>query len=142
MSPFRRGPQARNTGKDFGDWLRIVTTNVIRDYVRGHLGDPLQAALENDLPRGAFIREIATSPLVERLPGHSPMLTAVQTARQLLELAASRLSDVQLRVLRCWLEGANMDEIAVGLGLSGPEEAERLKRSAVAILRREFASPV
>jgi DNA-directed RNA polymerase specialized sigma24 family protein len=131
--------QTRNQQKTFGDWICIVTANVIRDHVRDHLGDAMANAVEPSAGAGPLLTDFATSPWVSRLPARPAMMTAAQTARELLEFAKSRLPKDQFRALALWVEGAGFEEIAEDLGLPNAEDAERLKRSAVATLRREFA---
>jgi DNA-directed RNA polymerase specialized sigma24 family protein len=126
----------RHTDKTFGDWVRIVAKNQVRDYVREQMGAATAPAGEPSLKR--LLNEFASSPALEEL-GERPPLTAAQTARQLLEFAARRLPQDQLRVLGLWLEGATFEEMAEG-GERDPDDARRLLRAAVATLRREFSS--
>lgn len=125
----------RNPDKTFADWIRIVTKNVIRDYVREQLGPVTSGDGEVSLKR--LLNEFASSPALEE-QGVRPPLTAAQTARELLEFARKRLPAGQLRALALWLEGATFEDIASELG-SDVEEARKLLRAGVATLRREFA---
>lgn len=124
----------RNNEKAFEDWLRIVTKNVIRDYVRGKAGSQRRNAGEPSVKR--LLNDFASSPLLEEL-GCRPPITWAQTARELLEFASKRLTTQQWVVLEAWLKGASFEEIAVELNLDA-EFARQTLRSAVAILRRYF----
>jgi len=126
---------ARNPGKTFADWMRIVTKNAVRDFVRAKLGPRPQSP--NEPSRKRLLNEFASSPLLEEL-GVRPPLTAAQTARELLEFASARLSTPELRMLAAWLEGSSFDEIAESEGLSS-DEARKVVRAAIATLRRHFA---
>jgi RNA polymerase sigma factor (sigma-70 family) len=121
--------RAANADKTLLDWLRIVTKNVIREYVSEHL-----AAQERNLSANRLLNEFALS-------GGSgtvrPPYTDSETARQLLEFARVRLEPQQVRVLGRWLEGATFDEIGSELGMSS-SQAHRLKDDAVERLRRHF----
>jgi hypothetical protein len=66
-------------------------------------------------------------------------MTAAQTARQLLEFARSHLPVAQLEALTRWLDGGSFEDIEDECGLS-PNEARKLVRAAVAVLRRRFAT--
>lgn len=125
----------RHAEKTFADWVRIVTKNQVRDYVREQLGATSAGADEPSLKR--LLNEFASSPALEEL-GERPPLTAAQTARQLLEFATRRLPADQLRVLGLWLEGASIAEMVEGGGSA--DGTRRLLRAAVATLRREFGA--
>lgn len=128
--------RARNADKGFEDWLRIVTANVVRDYVRHELRDALSRdPAEPSTTR--LLNEFRTAPILETL-GIRPPITAAQTARELLQFAEDRLPAEQLSALRAWLEGAEHDEIAQDAGLPEAEDARRLVRAAIATLRRHF----
>ena len=126
---------ARNPGKNFEDWMRIVTKNAVRDFLRKKLGARPQSPGEPRRKR--LLNEFASSPLLDEL-GVRPPLTAAQTARELLEFARARLSTPQLRILAAWLEGSSFDEIAEDEQLSA-DEARKVIRAAIAALRRHFA---
>lgn len=68
-----------------------------------------------------------------------PPMTAAQTARELIEFARAHLRADQFTGLTRWMDGADLGEIAAELALPDPDEARKLVRSAVAVLRREFA---
>lgn len=130
---------AANPGKDFGDWIRIVTVNLARDHVSSRLGFAERAGDEAPLNK----RMLHT--LASLLPGDDdhrlafrPLMTDAQLARELLEYAARSLDPAQLRALRRWLAGASFDEIAAELGLAAPRDADKLVRAALARLRRHF----
>lgn len=123
--PWKRS----HRGKDFGDWMRIVTKNVIRDYVREQLG---AASPAGDISAKRLLNEFASSPAFEA-HGVRPPFTAAQTARELLEFAKKWLPSEQFDVLSGWLEGARFEDLA-----DDAEIARRLMRAAVATLRRHF----
>jgi DNA-directed RNA polymerase specialized sigma24 family protein len=124
----------RHPDKTFEDWIRIVTSNVMRDHVREAMGD----AAVFELPSAKrLFNEFATSPVIGEL-GIRPPITNAQTARELFEFAQSRLPEDQLRALVLWVEGASSEEIAAELGLADEEAAAKLVRAAVAVLRRAF----
>jgi DNA-directed RNA polymerase specialized sigma24 family protein len=123
----------RHLDKNFGDWIRIVTKNAIRDYVREQLGAP-QTSGEPSVKR--LLNEFASSLAFEDR-GVRPPFTAEQTARQLVEFAHAHLPADQLGVLRAWLEGGSFEDIAAESGGTA-NDARRLMRAAVATLRRKF----
>lgn len=129
--------QKPRADKGFDDWMRIVTSNAIRDHVRS-LGarrrDPAA-----DPTVGRLLGEFARSPAIDEL-GMRPPITAAQTARQLAEYAKRHLPREQLRALRSWLEGTTFDEMAVELSLGSAENARRVLRSGIAALRRKFST--
>jgi hypothetical protein len=128
-----------NPGKDFGDWIRIVTVNMARDHVSSRLGDAQRS--DDEVPRNK--RMLNT--LASLLPGdddhrlaYRPLMTHTQLARELLEYAARALDPTQFWALRRWMDGASFDELAVELGLAAPRDAHKLVRAALARLRRHF----
>lgn len=120
--------------KTLFDWLRIVTTNLVRDYVREQLG-PLPNDQAEPSPK-RLLNEIRSAPRSLEL-GVRPPFTLTQTARQILDFAQARLPQPQLQVLAAWLEGGAYQEMAAELG-QGAEESRKLLRAAIATLRREF----
>ena len=127
-----------NPGKDFGDWIRIVTTNVARDHVSSRLGS---AGRGSDQP----LNKRMLNTLASLLPADDdhrlafqPLMTNVQLARELLEYAARSLDPVQFLALRRWIDGASFDELAAELRLASPRDADKLVRAALARLRRHF----
>jgi DNA-directed RNA polymerase specialized sigma24 family protein len=127
--------RARHPDKTIEDWLRIVVKNVMRDRARRALG-ARGPADEPSVKR--LLNEFAASPAIETL-GRRPPMTAAQTARQLLEFARSHLPVAQLEALTRWLDGGSFEDIEDECGLS-PNEARKLVRAAVAVLRRRFAT--
>jgi len=130
--------QKAHGDRTFEDWIKIVTKNAIRDYVRRQIGRP-PTSDEAITPTG-LLNELAASPLVESL-GVRPPITAAQTARELLEFANANLPAEQVAALRLWLDGADDDEIARAEKIS-PGEARKRLRAGVAVLRRRFAARV
>lgn len=121
----------------FADWIRIVTKNAVRDHLRDQLGTgkPAQAG-EPSVKR--LLNEFAVSPAIQaEEPGHRPAVTAAQTARELLEFAASRLPAGHLRALRQWLDGASFEEIGRAEG-EASAVTRRKVRAGIAVLRRHF----
>jgi len=127
--------RARHPDKTFEDWIRIVAKNVVRDRAREALGARTSSA-EPSVKR--LLNEFASSPRVESL-GVRPPMTAAQTARQLLDFAQSHLPSDQHRALTLWLEGATFAEIESECELAN-DDARRLVRAAVAVLRRQFTA--
>jgi hypothetical protein len=130
-----------NPGKDFGDWIRIVTVNIARDHVSARLGRAARAGSDD----GAPLNKRMLNTLASLLPGDDdhrlafrPSMTNVQLARELLEYAARSLESAQLHALRRWMDGASFDELARELGLATPRDADKLVRAALARLRRHF----
>ncbi|HEY5959841.1 MAG TPA: hypothetical protein VIV60_24975 [Polyangiaceae bacterium] len=124
----------RNRDKLFEDWLRIVTTNVIRDYLRERVGS--LGGNDADLSVKRLLNEFASAPSLEEL-GTRPPYTAAQTARELMEFANSRLRPEQLRVFFAWLQGETFEDIAVEQQRDA-EAVRQLLRSSIAVLRRHF----
>lgn len=127
-----------NPGKDFGDWIRIVTVNLARDHMSARLGEAGRAD-------EAKLNKRMLNTLASLLPtgedqrlAFRPAMTDVQMARELLEYAARSLEAVQLRALRRWMDGASHDELAAELGLATARDADKLVRAALARLRRQF----
>jgi hypothetical protein len=130
-----------NPGKDFGDWIRIITVNIARDHVSARLGGAARAGSDD----GAPLNKRMLNTLASLLPGDDdhrlafrPSMTNVQLARELLEYAARALESTQLHALRRWMDGASFDELAGELGLANPRDADKLVRAALARLRRHF----
>ena len=130
-----------NPGKDFGDWIRIVTINIARDHVSARLGGAARAGSDDEAP----LNKRMLNTLASLLPGDDdhrlafrPAMTNVQLARELLEYAARSLESTQLHALRRWMDGASFDELAAELGLANPRDADKLVRAALARLRRHF----
>lgn len=127
----------RHSDKTFGDWIRIVTKNVLRDYISAELGEVDSGAPKTEPSPKRILNEFARSGIVEDI-GVRPPFTAAQLARQLLDFARARLPPDHLSALTLWLDGAGFEEIAAELGLESPEAARSLVRAALAVLRRKF----
>lgn len=126
-----------NPGKDFGDWIRIVTVNIARDHMTSRLG----ARSDNK----AHVNKRMLNTLASLLPtdedqrlAFRPSMTNVQMARELLEYAARSLEPTQLHALRRWMDGASFEDISEELTLATPRDADKLVRAALARLRRHF----
>jgi RNA polymerase sigma factor (sigma-70 family) len=127
--------QAANPDRSIDDWLRIVTKNAIRDYLRAQFG-PRSASDQPSVKR--LLNEYASSdPLEER--SVRPPFTLAETARELFEFAKRHLPPAQLRALQLWLEGASFDEIAQDQS-SSAEQAQQQLHAGIAVLRRHFRS--
>jgi DNA-directed RNA polymerase specialized sigma24 family protein len=130
---------AANPGKDFGDWIRIVTVNLARDHVSSRLGAAERA--DDEPPRNKRMLNTLASLLPaddDHRLAFRPLMTNKQLARELMEYAARALDRVQLRALTLWIEGASFEELAAELDLPRPQDATRLVRAALARLRRHF----
>jgi hypothetical protein len=130
---------AANPGKDFGDWIRIVTINIARDHVSSRLGVAGRASEKPALNKRMLNTLASLLPAGDdhRL-AFRPLMTNVQLARELLEYAARSLDPAQYLALRRWIDGASFDELAAELGLATPRDADKLVRAALAKLRRHF----
>jgi hypothetical protein len=116
-----------------------VTKNAIRDHIRERLRQRSERATQGEVTVKSLTNEFARSPAIERL-GLRPRMTAAQTARQLLEFAASHLPADQYRALTLWIQGASFDDIGAELAAPGPDAGRNLVRAAVAVLRRQFGA--
>ncbi len=130
---LQRPWQDAHPDKTLTDWLRIVSTNVARDYVRERAGRAAGAALDRRL-----VASLATLlPDEDELPQASDLSsTSAHAARELLRWAERHLPADQLAALAAWLDGEGFDAIAGSLVLSDPAAAQRLVRAALASLRR------
>ena len=126
--------RARHPEKSLLDWLRIVSANVTRDYLRELRGH----SKPDELPSPKQLMNAFSAVLSVDDLGTRPPMTWAQTARQLLEFAHARLDPSQLGALEEWLKGASFEEIAKIAG-GDAEAARRSVRAALAVLRREFA---
>jgi DNA-directed RNA polymerase specialized sigma24 family protein len=135
--------KVENPTKTFSDWIRIVASFTVNDYVRAALGRRRAASSSGEDPLPSIKRllnEFATAPANEELYGQSrPPFTAAQTARQLLEFAEATLAPAPRRALALWLDGASFEEIGADLSVDDAE-ARKLVRASVATLRRRFAA--
>lgn len=128
-----------NADKAFEDWLRIVTANLVRSYLRGELALARSGGSSAPTPNQLF-RDFFEA-MGEREPGVRPPVTPVQTARQILEFSRAHLPRDQSRALELWLEGFEFSEIGTEIGgATDPNDlGRRLVRAACATLRRRFA---
>ena len=133
---------AANPDRDAGDWLRIVTTNVIRDYVRKQLGSSAPGpGMEDSGAKKRLLHTLAsTLPPDDLAPSLRPPVTDQQTARELLEYAEHHLPHEQMRALEAWLQQADFAEVGRVAGVKEDlaRGGERLVRAALARLRRQF----
>ena len=127
----------RHPSKDFGDWLRIVTANVVRDYVREHRGPSRSPSDALSVKR--LLNEFSMRTTLGDEQMHEPPFTPLQTARELCEFAERRLPADQLGALTLWLQGATFEDIGTELGIT-EDEGRKTVRAAVAMLRRHFAA--
>ncbi len=128
---------ARHPDKGFEDWLRIVTAFTVRDHVRHTLGRSKQH--DPDMPsHKRLLNEFVASPSIDEVGGFRPSYTSAQLADKLLGFARERLSTDRLDALTLWLQGADYGEIAESMGHHDADEARRLLRAAIAVLRRQF----
>lgn len=130
-----RAWRAVNPEKNFGDWMRIVLANAVRDYVRAQLGSR-RATADEPSPK-QLLNEFAAAGQ-EREFGVRPPFTDARTARELLEFARNRLDPIRLRILEMWLVGETPEHIQATLQLPD-DDARKLLRATLAVLRRHFA---
>ena len=123
-----------NPNKDFGDWMRIVIANAVRDYVRGQLGSR-RSTSDEPSPK-LLLNEFATTPINEDV-GIRPPFTDARTAQELLEFARARLTPERVQVLEHWLMGESLEGIAQAVKLD-VEAARKQLRATLAVLRRHF----
>jgi DNA-directed RNA polymerase specialized sigma24 family protein len=128
--------------KTLGDWLRIVTSNVIRDYARERSGRSARERAKQEAPAGLADKRLLHS-LATLLPGDDDLppaealsATSSQAARDLAAWAESRLPPEQLAALSAWLQGESFEDIAASLSMADAIAAKRLVRAALASLRR------
>jgi DNA-directed RNA polymerase specialized sigma24 family protein len=121
--------------KSLGDWLRIVTANVARDYVRERTG-------RSSSGTRALDKRLVSS-LATLLPDDddlrpAPMLsqTSSHAARELARWAEEQLPKDQRAALASWLQAASFEDIATEIGVVDAAAAKRVVRAAVAALRR------
>lgn len=131
--------RAAHPGKTTADWLRIVATNVIRDYVTQQLGAAPKRADRPSAGKRLMNTLAEALPADDEAPALRPKVTDQQAARTILAAAREILSPEQAEVLNLWLRGADGAEIARELGLADGAAAFRLMRAALARLRHRFA---
>jgi DNA-directed RNA polymerase specialized sigma24 family protein len=123
--------------KTFADWITIVTVNVIRNYIVAKLGAP-------QADRSSVKQLVNTFADGLKLDGDEPIvrpqMTNRETAHQILEYAQDHLAEDQMAVLAGWLEGSSFEELAAELRLADARTADKLLRSSLAKLRRQFGS--
>jgi hypothetical protein len=124
----------RNPGREFSDWLTIVTVNVVRNYISAKLGAPAA----DGTPIKQLVNTLADAMPLDGAPLVRPHITTKETAHRIFAYARDHLDDDQLAALTGWLEGSSFDEIARELLLADSKAAERLVRAALARLRRKF----
>jgi DNA-directed RNA polymerase specialized sigma24 family protein len=129
--------------KTLGDWLRIVTANVARDYVRERRGRArgdgnVRGDLEARLDKRMLASLATLLPDDDDLAPSTPMLsqTSRHAAHELARWAEHRLPPDQLSALTAWLQASSFEEIAAELGVADAAAAKRVVRAAVAALRR------
>jgi DNA-directed RNA polymerase specialized sigma24 family protein len=132
-----------NPDRDAGDWLRIVATNVARDYARERRGRA-STGPDGRRPDKRQLEVLATLlPDGDDLPAATTMsATSRHAARELAAFASGRLPTDQGRALAAWLAGASFEELGRDLGLEDAATAKRLVRAAVASLRRHATADV
>jgi DNA-directed RNA polymerase specialized sigma24 family protein len=125
-------------GLAFMPWLILVAKRVAIDCQRAHPDyvDRRRSAAPDEA-RGAWISPLPM-PSETQLPAGRPPMTNRLMAKQILRYADGALEAPQRRALEMWAGEGSLDDIARELALGGPDEAERLVRSAVERLRRHF----
>ena len=130
---------AANPGKTIDDWLRIVVTNVVREYVTRQLGG---SSPSDDGSNKRWFHTLASAFSEDDANDSAlrPPVTDQQTALEILEFAARHLPGDQMRALGAWLQQHDFAEIGriAGLTVEHARGGERLVRAALARLRREF----
>lgn len=127
----------------FMRWLTVVAKRVAIDAQRAHPDyvDRRRAAPRadggEDVPPGVWL-EMEELPDEGAVGSSRPPMTNRVTARQILRYADGVCSEPQRRALEMWAGQASREDIARDLGLPGPDDAERLVRSAVERLRHHF----
>jgi hypothetical protein len=121
-------------GKTFDDWLTIVVTNVIREYVAERLGD-VDAS-------GAGLKRLINT-LAESLDAagevtRRPSFTNTVAAAELVAAARKCLPADQQLALAGWLAGADFSELAREHGWTNADAARLRVRAGLARLRREL----
>ncbi len=121
----------RHRDKTFEDWLTILVTNVIRDYVAQRIGGHGLNRLVNTLAESLDARD-------EDRSGHRPPITSALAATELLATAKSILPEDQYAALGSWLVGGDFGEIAAEHGWPDAGAARGKVRAALARLRRDL----
>jgi hypothetical protein len=122
--------------KAFDDWLTIVCTNVVREYVGQQLGQR-----RDDGSNKRWLHTLAAAlPEGDDTPAVRAPLTDLRMASEIMQFAAEHLPVEQVTALSAWLQQRDFAEIGKIAGLSDEHArgGERLVRAALARLRREF----
>jgi DNA-directed RNA polymerase specialized sigma24 family protein len=126
--------------RTLGDWLRIVTTNVARDYVRERKGRAALAEGEEPADKRMVASLATLLPDDDELePTAGLSATSAYAVRELARWARQRLPPDQLAALDSWLQGGRFEEIAQEIGVADGAAANRVVRAALAALRRHAA---
>ncbi len=120
--------QRRHPDKGFGDWLAIVTANVLRDYVSTRLAGG--TAVER-------LIDTLTESMDERGGSYRPPYTSTAAAHELLDRAERSLPPDQLGPLASWLRGHEFEEIATMHNLVDGRQAQAKVRAALGRLRHQ-----
>jgi len=121
------GWSEQHPDKTFDDWLTVLVTNVIRDYVAERIGSDGLKRLVNTLAESLEARDEA----------QRPPITGSLAAGELVATARAILADDQLAALESWLTGNDFAEIAAKHGWPDAAHARSIVRAALARLRRE-----
>lgn len=128
--------QSRHPEKDFFDWCRIVIANLARDRVREQVGRRRGAG---ELPSAKrLLNQLAELAPLDNL-AYQPRLTSRETAREILQFAATHLPPLQAAALAAWIEGESFQAVRDMTGVDDEAAAVRLVRAALATLRRQFS---
>ena len=130
--------KAAHPEKGFSDWLTIVTTNVIKDYVSRKLGTPRAGVASAK----QLVNTLAAALTTGHAPAVRPDATTRETAREIRAYAEAHLPPEQVAALLAWMAGDSFAELAKQQDLASPAVAERQVRAALARLRRHFADKV
>ena len=123
----------RHPEKSFEDWLTIVSTNVIRDY----LGERLGGLDESGAGLKRLVNTLAASLDVCDDAGARPPITNALDAATLFDTAKAILPEDQYAALASWLQGCEFEDIAKLQGLQDSAAARAKVRAALARLRRD-----
>lgn len=123
-----------NPALPFMGWLVVVAKRVAIDYMRVHEAYIDRRHQKDASSPGAW-REVGTLPSDSQLPAARPPVTARGAAREMYAYARAALPAAQQSALGGWLEGGTFEELAEG---GDPRAAEKLVRSALVRLRRQF----
>jgi DNA-directed RNA polymerase specialized sigma24 family protein len=136
---------AAHPDKTLRDWLRILTTNVARDYVRDRAGRAQAREEGEPVPDKRLLMSLATLLRDDDFDRHpSALLSATSgyAAKELAQWAEAHLPKDQVAALSAWLHGASFEDIAADLKIADAAAAKRMVRAAVAALRRHASAMV